>query len=225
MKRLVIALVGGMVMIALGAWIAVGYASVAGIETPSYTVESEHEGYEIRRYAPHLAAEVTVDGDFEAALNGGFRQLADYIFGNNTAPDGAQSEIAMTAPVQERRVQGEKIAMTAPVQEHAAADSKDAHVVSFVMPSTYTLETLPKPNNPKVRIVEIPETRYAVLSFSGRAPEAKAAEKKAELAAKLAADGFTAKGESILCQYNPPWTPPFMRTNEVWIEIAPEEKP
>jgi len=208
-------------MIALSAWIAVGYASVAGIETPSYEIEAEHEGYAIRRYAPHLVAEVTVEGDFESALNGGFRQLADYIFGNNTAPGGAQAEIAMTAPVQERRVQGEAIAMTAPVQEQAAADGKGAHVVSFVMPSTYTVETLPKPNNPRVRIVEIPETRYAVLSFSGRVPEKRAAEKKAELAQKLAADGYTAIGEPILCQYNPPWTPPFMRKNEVWIEVEP----
>lgn len=225
MKRwtLVLAgLLGVVAMVALAAWMAVGYMSVAGIETPAYEVEEVKDGYEVRRYAPHIAAEVTVEGDFDASMNRGFRSLADYIFGNNAAADGEKAEIAMTAPVQERSAKGEKIAMTAPVQEQAAPDGDEARIVSFVMPSEYTMETLPKPNNPDVRIVEVPEKRFAVLSFSGRAPEAKSQEKKAELTGKLAADGLKAVGEPILCQYDPPWTPPFMRKNEVWIEIASE---
>lgn len=209
-------------MVALATWMAVGSMSVAGIETPAYEVEQVKEGYEIRRYAPHIVAEVTVEGDFEPALNGGFRSLADYIFGNNAAAGGGSAEIAMTAPVQERSAKNAKIAMTAPVQERAAGEDGGAHVVSFVMPSAYTMETLPKPNNPNVRLVEVSEKRYAVTSFSGGAPEEKSEKKKAELAAKLAEDGLNAVGEPILCQYDPPWTPPFMRKNEVWIEIASE---
>jgi len=208
-------------LVGLGAWIAIGWLSVAGVAEPPYDVLSEQNGYEIRQYAPQLVAEVEVTGNFTEATNRGFRALADYIFGNNTAPGGdapdASESIAMTAPVIEREATSEAIAMTAPVIE--ATESEGRHVVTFVMPEKYTLETLPKPKNPEVRIVEVPARTCAVLRFSGNVGPKKAEERKQELIGYLERDGRAYAGLPMLAQYNPPWTPPFMRRNEVLVEL------
>jgi effector-binding domain-containing protein len=203
----------------LGAWVGVGYASVAGIETPKYSVVEKRDGYEIREYEPQIVAEVTVEGPQDKALNQGFRKIADYIFGNNTKVSGAGSgseKIAMTAPVLEQTGTSEKISMTAPVLEQGTSGK---HVVSFVMPSSYTLESLPKPGNSEVTLREVPKRKYAVLRFSGYAPESKSAKKKATLLDFAKRDALDTIGEPILAQYNPPWTPPFMRRNEVMVEV------
>ncbi|MDP2324141.1 MAG: heme-binding protein, partial [Gammaproteobacteria bacterium] len=125
-----ITLIGGLILVGLGAWIAIGWLSVAGVAEPPYDVLSEQNGYEIRQYAPQLVAEVEVTGNFTEATNRGFRALADYIFGNNTASGGdapdASESIAMTAPVIEREATSEAIAMTAPVIE--ATESEGRHV-------------------------------------------------------------------------------------------------
>jgi len=206
-------------------WITVGVVSVAGIEIPKYEVIAKHDGYEVRQYAPQIVAEVTMTGEFQDAMNGGFRKLADYIFGNNTKVTGgaaSQSEnIEMTAPVLEREVNSEKIEMTAPVLEQQS--KPDARVVSFVMPSKYTLETLPRPNIADVRIVEVPSKHYAVNHFSGTVTDDKAAMKKQELLDALKRDKLEAVGVPLLAQYNPPWTPHPMRRNEVMVEIVLEE--
>lgn len=206
-------------MAGLAIWIAVGLVSVAGIETPEYEVISSHDGYEIREYKPYIAAEVTMEGEFRGAMNGGFRTLADYIFGNNAKADGStESEsIAMTAPVMEQAAPSEKIAMTAPVTEQQT--NSGARVVSFIMPSEYTMETIPKPNNPAVTLVEVPAKRFAAHRFSGRVPLKKAESKKQFLLDALTRDGVTTIGAPMLAQYNPPWTPPFMRRNEVLIVV------
>lgn len=206
-----------MVTLLLGAWIGVGYVSVAGIEMPKYSVTETRDGYEIRDYAPVIVAEVTVEGPQDDALNRGFRKIADYIFGNNTKrSEGGSEKIAMTAPVLEQAASSEKIAMTAPVLEQGEGGK---HVVSFVMPSSYTLETLPKPNNPEVTIREVPKRKYAVMRFSGYAPEKKSRAKKEQLLEYVERDGLEVAGEPILAQYNPPWTPPFMRRNEILLQI------
>ena len=209
-------------MTGLTVWIAFGLVSVAGIETPSYDVVSEHDGYEIRQYAPYIAAEVKMEGNYRASMNGGFRTLADYIFGNNTAVQDGQGKkskkIAMTAPVMEREAESEKIAMTAPVVEQEAEPGK--RFVSFIMPSEYSMDTLPTPNNPDVNLVEVPAKRFAALRFSGRVPHKRAVEKKASLLALLERDQVETVGEAMLAQYNPPWTPPPMRRNEVLVEIT-----
>lgn len=216
-------ILGVLAMGALTLWIAVGVMSVAGIETPKYEVISEHKDYEVRRYAPHILAEVTMDGEYRNAMNGGFRKLADYIFGNNTSvtKDKGSEKIAMTAPVIERQTASEKIAMTAPVIEQQKAPG--SRVVAFVMPSEYTLDTLPKPNNPDVRLVEVPAKDYAVVRFSGTASEEKALEMKRRLLEALKRDQRATVGEPMLAQYNPPWTPPFMRRNEVMVELKTED--
>lgn len=205
----------------LGAWTAVGYASTKGIETPKYTLVSKTGDYEIREYAGYIRAEVVVKGTFTSSLNSGFRKVADYIFGNNTAASG----IAMTAPViSEKAAASEKIAMTAPVISEKSGE-EGSYVVAFVMPSEYTLEKLPKPNNSEVTLREVPKQRYAVLVFGGYATEARTADKTAELVAALGRDGIKTAGEPMLAQYDPPWTPPYMRTNEVHVALAGDPAP
>jgi hypothetical protein len=209
-------------MFGLTTWIAVGIVSVAGIETPGYDVVTKHDDYEIRQYAPYIAAEVTMEGEYRNSMNGGFRKLADYIFGNNSKATGGESEdpesIEMTAPVLEREVVPEKIAMTAPVVEQETPGGN--RIVSFIMPSKYSMDTIPKPNNPDVTLVEVPAKRFAVLRFSGRVSHDKAQKKKQSLLSSLERDKVDTVGEPMLAQYNPPWTPPPMRRNEVLVELS-----
>lgn len=203
---------GVIVAVLLGAWTAVGYRDTKGIETPKYTIERKAKGFEVRHYAPQIRAEVLMDGDYRESLYGGFRYLADYIFGNNTT----QSDIAMTAPVLSE--QSAKIAMTAPVLQQRQGVA-GTYVIAFIMPSEYTLDTLPKPRNDKVKLREIPERRYAVYRFGGYATKGRVKRLAARLDAALAREGLTAKGAPAVAQYNPPWTPPYMRRNEILIPI------
>lgn len=203
--------VGAIIVLLLGGWSAVGYASTKDIETPKYTVVEEKDGYEIREYAAYIRAEVTLEGKYRETLYDGFRKVADYIFGNNAGKSG----IAMTAPVMQQ--QPEKIAMTAPVMQDQGADGR--YTVAFVMPSSYTMDTLPKPNNAEVSLREVPKQRFAVLRFGWYAGEGRAAKKIARLKEFLQRDGLVAAGEPIVAQYDPPWTPPFMRKNEIQIPL------
>ena len=193
-------------LIALALW---GYI-VSDVEQAKYQVISSHDQIEIREYHPMIIAEVTTQGDRKEAINQGFRLLADYIFGNNTA----NGEVAMTAPVTQQRSQ--EIAMTAPVVQQAAGSNWTVH---FVMPSEYTLDTLPKPNNQAVTIKEIPAKRFAVIQFSGRANNNNIATHKQELQAYLSQSNATVLSSPAYAFYNPPWTLPLLRRNEVMVEI------
>lgn len=215
-------IVSVIIVLAMAAWIGVGLASIAGIATPEYKVLSQHDGYEIREYAPQIVAEVDVEGTFEESLNQGFRKLAGYIFGDNTAPatgagQGSQP-IAMTAPVLEQATTSAPIAMTAPVLE--VESGLGARRVTFVMPREYTMETLPKPRDPAVRLVEVPARRYAATTFSGWVDATRAASMKAQVLEYLARDQQKPVGPPSLAQYNPPWTPPFMRKNEILVPLS-----
>jgi hypothetical protein len=182
------------------------------VEEPAFETVVSDGAFEVRDYPSLVVAEVTVPGEQREAANAGFRLLADYIFGGNTG----QASIAMTAPV-EQRPAGEKIAMTAPVTQTESAGN---WVVRFTMPSSYTLDTLPKPNDPKVRLRETPPTRFAVVRFSGVARPELVAEKTAELSAWMKKRNLSGTGPASLAQYNPPWTPGFMRRNEVMVPLA-----
>lgn len=202
------------------------------IETPRHTV-TKTDGYiELRTYAPKIIAETVVTASYENAGNKGFRILADYIFGNNTVQSktnpnqasqsqAAHSEkIAMTAHViRSPNNASSKIAMTSPVVQDKVASSEDEQQwrIQFVMPSKYNMDTLPKPNSDKVTIKQTPETRYAVIRFSGFTGTSKVTKKTTQLKSWMQANGITPKGEPALARYNPPWTPPFMRRNEVMI--------
>jgi hypothetical protein len=207
------------------------------IEEPAFEVVVKDENREIRRYTPVIVAETVVEGDLDAASSSGFRLIADYIFGNNQSvqANAAQpsEKIAMTAPVSVEAVAvPQKIAMTAPVSVEPQGDSqnfqdsqsgmKDATAwrVQFTMPGSYTLASLPKPLNPAVTLREVPGKHYAVLVFSGFAGAEKAQQKTDELRAWLQARNLHALATPQLARYNPPWTLPFLRRNEILIEIA-----
>jgi hypothetical protein len=195
------------------------FANLAmAIEEPKYMLVEKSGAFELRTYAPKVLAETLVDGSLDAASSVGFKRIADYIFGNNTAHNGGNEKISMTAPVTMAakldKSASEKISMTAPVTMQQT-DGKWR--MYFVMPSQYTLSTLPTPNNPAVTLRELPATRMAVIRFSGLAGEEKAAKKTAELMAWLKSKNIVATGEPELARYNPPWTLPFLRRNEVMV--------
>jgi hypothetical protein len=183
---------------------------VSNVEQPKYQVVESSGNIEIRDYAPQIVAEAEVAGDRRDAIGKGFRIIADYIFGNNTTAQ----KLPMTAPVTQ---QGSgKIAMTAPVTQQG-----DGNIwrVRFVMPSSYTIETLPKPNNPAVKLKEIGAKRYAVIRFSGMAGEDSLKHRTEELNAFISAKNLTPLSAPTYAFYNPPWTLPFLRRNEVMVEI------
>ncbi|AOS98667.1 SOUL heme-binding protein [Microbulbifer aggregans] len=190
------------------------FAGVAmAIEEPEYAIIEKAKPFELRAYKPRIVAEVQVTGSMDEASGRGFKLLANYIFGNNTARAGGSEKIEMTAPVA-MQPRSEKISMTAPV---SMEQSGGQWRVSFVMPSQYTMETLPRPNNQAVTLRQIPQRTYAVIRFSGLAGEDKVAEKTAELVRWMDNKGLKASGQPELARYNPPWTLPFLRRNEVMI--------
>ena len=187
--------------------------SAMAIEEPKYTVIEQSEAFELRAYSPKIVAETRVSGSLDKASSAGFRLIADYIFGNNTSRTGGSEKISMTAPVT-MEPKSEKISMTTPVSMEQTGEQRRMH---FVMPGQYTLTTLPKPNNPAVTLREVPQSNYAVIRFSGLAGEEKVATKTAELMAWLKGKGISPAGKPELARYNPPWTLPFLRRNEVMV--------
>ena len=195
-------------------WALYGYFAVRDIERPRYSVLEKRDGYEIRKYDQYVVAETTVSGDMRQTMNEGFTRIAGYIFGGNTT----KASIAMTAPVGERQDASEKIAMTAPVV--AGDETNGARVISFVMPSKYTLETLPVPDDPRVKLRAVAGHTVAALSFSWSSSPETVTAKKLLLASLLARDKVTVAGEPETAFYNPPWTPPFMLHTEILIPVS-----
>lgn len=208
------------IVFGLGAALALTAAesSMAKTETPDYKmIETTDNNIEIRRYEPMIVAEVTVGGDRQEAASAAFRVLANFIFGDNEA----QEDVAMTAPVvQERESKGgsEKIAMTAPVVQ--AATDADEWRVAFIMPSKYDLETLPRPNDDRIRIERMPARRAAAIRFSGRLTDENFSKHEQELSVFLEGRGITAADGPVFAYYNGPFTPFFLRRNEViyWLD-------
>jgi hypothetical protein len=157
-----------------------------------------------------IVAEVDMTGERRDAIGKGFRIIADYIFGNNTTAQ----KVPMTAPVTQQ--DSEKIAMTAPVTQQGDGNTWR---VRFIMPSKYTLETLPKPNNPAIALKEVGAKRFAVIRFSGNSGEDSLQRYTKELNEYINARGLPPLSEPIYAFYNPPWTLPFLRRNEVMVEI------
>ena len=181
------------------------------VEQPDYQVTASQGAIEIRSYAPMIAAEAVVDGERKPAINEGFRLIAAYIFGANQ-PGG---KIAMTAPVQQQRKQ--TIAMTAPVTQQANGTT---WTVRFIMPKTWTLATLPQPTDARVTLKPLPARRFAVVRFSGLAQDATIAARTDELKTYIAQQRLQTVGEPVLAFYNPPWTLPFFRRNEIMLELG-----
>jgi SOUL heme-binding protein len=208
-------------------WIAAVIAAIAvaaisagpllsQVEQPDFKTTASDGPCEIREYGSMIAAEADVKGQRQAAIGEGFRLIAAYIFGNN-APG---AKIAMTTPVQQQSQQSiaqTSIEMTAPVTQQAAGG---VWKVRFIMPKKWTMETLPAPNDARVTLKAIPAKRFAVVRFSGRGGDELIQEKTMQLRRFIDARRLTSAGEPVLAFYNPPWTLPILRRNEIMLELA-----
>ena len=184
------------------------------IETPKYTTIQKDGQFEIREYAGYITAYTDLSAEYDSALAQGFGILANYIFGRNRKHE----HVAMTAPVTESvKSLPEKIAMTSPVFNQPTGNQ--THRVSFMMPSKYTLESLPSPNNADINFRKIEPYKAAVLSFSGYLNSRTVHKKTEELLAWLAAKKLSPKSAVSSAQYNPPWIPGWFRRNEVLVEV------
>ncbi len=188
-----------------------GNAAMA-VETTSYKEVLRDGDFELRDYPALVVAEVTVDGDQKEASSTGFRLLAGYIFGANKKRQG----MAKTAPVAQQSV-SEKIAMTAPVAQTQRTTS--TWVIRFTMPSKWSLQSLPIPDDARVNLRNTQPARFAVLRFSGLAQPDDVEAKSRELLTLMKSHDVHATGPVALAQYNPPWTLWFVRRNEVMLEV------
>lgn len=188
--------------------------NLMAIEQPRYTVLQRDGNFELRRYEPYLVAEIDVDGSFEEAGNVAFRPLADFIFGRNRRAE----KMAMTAPVTQTP-KGEKIGMTAPVIQ--SSGSRGSYTVSFVMPSRYTLATLPRPLDDRIRLREVPATVTAVWTYRGDWSQARYAKEEEAMRAAMVKAKRTPLGPPVWARYNAPFWPSFLRRNEILVEVRP----
>ena len=191
----------------------IGATETMATEEVPFTVLKTSGKYELREYAPHILAEIIVDGELESAGNKAFRPLFRYISGDNRS----RSKVAMTAPVSQENA-GEKIPMTAPVGQQR---SRDKWAVSFMMPASYTLDTLPVPDNPAIVLRQVPSRRVAAVRYSGTWSEKNYQENKLELESWMRDQQLQPAGDAVWARYNPPFTLWFMRRNEILIPVGP----
>ena len=196
----------------LAAQSALSLVGVRAYEQPPYEAVGRAGPVEVRRYGPRLAAETTLD---PGTRDQAFGLLAGYIFGKNRAAagGGGPAKIAMTTPVEMR---SEKIAMTAPVEQ---TKSGARVTMRFFLPRSLARETAPEPTDPRVRVVEVPGETLAVLRFSGSTDDARIAERKGALLGELRGSAWEPAGEPVFFGYDPPFTPPFLRRNEVAVPV------
>jgi hypothetical protein len=184
--------------------------SAMATEEPYYDVLVSQAPFELRHYAPTLIAQTVVDGDMDAASNKGFRLIADFIFGNNLAAGSEQAaKIAMTAPV-----------TVEPQSGDTSVAGVDQWRIHFVMPSQYTLANIPKPNNSAVTLRELPRKYFVVYRYSGFNTVARVQEKTDEALAWAKQQSLKVVGTPQLSRYDPPWTLPMFRRNEIMVEVA-----
>ena len=187
--------------------------NLSALEEPKYSVLKEYENFEIRSYDSYLVAEVDVEGAYNETGNEAFRILAGYIFGDNQS----SMKMNMTAPVESEAIQpSERMNMTAPVFSNK---NINGYTYRFVMESKYTQETLPVPNNSKIRITEIKNRVMAVIGFSGRWSQKNFEKHEQILVNDLKNEGIGVASEAIYARYNAPFTPWFLRRNEIMFEI------
>jgi hypothetical protein len=203
----------------LGAVLLLSGTFAMATEEPRYQTLQQTDDYEIRRYEPYRVAEVEVQGDFEDVGSEAFRILAGYIFGDNQG----EAKIAMTAPVSQRPAEtsaGTRLEMTAPVTQRPKVADSNTYVISFAMPESFTLDTLPQPNNPRIRLREEPAGRVAARRYSGSWSEARYREEERLLLDALQRDGLQPRGVPIYARYNGPFSLPMLRRNEILVLLA-----
>lgn len=196
-----------------------GAGSTMAIEEVEYRLITAEKPFEVRDYAPRIVAETIVEANLEDAGNAAFKILYGYISGANRS----RSKIAMTAPVSQKP-EGERIAMTAPVGQQPT-ESENAWAVSFMMPSASVLETLPLPSHPAVTLREVPPQRMAAVRYSGLWNEKGYRKNRIKLEAWILENGYRIVGDPVWARYNPPFTPWFLRRNEVLIPIERDGSP
>ena len=189
----------------------VGGCGTVGIEKPKYAVLEKEGPFELRRYEPQIVAETVVESDFSEAGNVAFDRLYGYISGQNRQA----ASIAMTAPVGQEP-QSQKIAMTAPVGQERAGDQ---WVISFMMPSEYTMETLPQPLDPNVTLRQIPARRMAAVRYSGTWSQKRYTSHLSDLEGFIAERQWQVSGDPVFARYDPPFQLPFLRRNEILIPV------
>jgi|AntDeeMetagen192_2_1112575.scaffolds.fasta_scaffold00427_7 effector-binding domain-containing protein len=182
------------------------------VEEPSYERLKKDGSFELRDYPSVVVAQTTVDASMEEAGGEAFQRLFGYISGEN----GGEADISMTSPVTQTP-SSQEIAMTAPVGQRK---TDTGWVVSFVMPESYTLDSLPKPTNPEVKLRQIPERRVAVIKYSGTWSAARYRAQLEKLETWVSKNSLKVTGEAIWARYNPPFTPWFLRRNEIMIPVA-----
>lgn len=200
-------------LIYIGIFILSG-CTVVGIrnsEEAAHAVLYEEENIQIRQYEKVLIAQTQTTGKYKESGNEAFKRLAGYIFGENQSKE----KIAMTTPVMQKN-QSEKIAMTVPVYQQ---EKNDTWTMTFVLPSKYTLDTIPEPLNKSVEIKTLPAKKVAAIRYTGLISSKKIEEKAVELQTWLDENGYTPLSEPYSAAYDPPWAIPFLRRNEVHIEI------
>jgi len=192
---------------------------ISHVEEAVYTVVIKEDNFELRDYQPVIIVETTIEDNFKNAGSKAFRRLFAYITGNNVT----NSELAMTAPVIADPAgvsSGTDIAMTAPVlQEYG----QDGWRYAFVLPADITLERAPKPLDENVKLVQVPGKKVAVVQFSGCWDEAGMRDKSSELNRWIKANNLIPSSVPRWAGYNPPWTIPFLRRNEVMIDVVQGE--
>lgn len=189
-----------------------GSMKVWAIEEPEYTLLLQEEQYELRDYSPYIIAETFVDAGFEEAGTIAFRSLFNYISGDNQS----RTEVVMTAPVSQQG-SGEEISMTAPVSQKA---SGGRWLVSFTMPGMYTMDSIPKPNDPLVQIRQVERQRMAAIRYTGLWRENSYQSNKQALDAWIEAQGLKVTGEAVWARYNAPFSLWFLRRNEILIPVS-----
>ena len=192
--------------------LALGGIDAVAVEEVKYRVLESSGDFELRQYESSLGAETTVEGDFHEVGNEGFRRLFDYISGKNRK----KQSIPMTAPVSQE-ASSEKIPMTAPVNQEKVGG---AWRITFLMPSAFTMETLPEPLDSRVKLVKIPGRLMAALNYSGTWSRERYEEKETRLKELIRQRGVKIEGEPVFARYNPPFMPWFLRRNEVLIPVG-----
>ena len=168
------------------------------IETPKHTLVKKENGFEIRQYDSMIIATTSVRSDYSDAASTGFRRIASYIFGGNSA----SMSIEMTAPVLTN-----------------TPDPEDIYEIQFIMPSEHSMEDLPKPNSQNVTLKKVNLGKTAVMRFGGWATKERASHYQDKLSDLLTANGYTVNGTFMVAQYNSPWAIPPFRKNEIIVQI------
>ncbi|MBK5104669.1 MAG: heme-binding protein [Burkholderiales bacterium] len=189
-----------------------GSGKAMATEEAKYKVVLKEKIFEVREYEPHILAETLVDGDFDKAGNKAFSRLFKYISGNNNS----RQKIEMTAPVAQG-AGSEKIDMTSPVGQQ---EEDGRWAVSFMMPASYSLETLPEPQDPKVVLRQVPARHIAAVRYSGFWSEEGYMRNRDKLEAWIKKNRFSVIGGPIWARYDPPFMPWFLRRNEILVPIA-----